>query len=259
MTLETPLGKAEYTITGLYGYSEKGEVSGLTEADAPLFEVFVTPEDVVKLAGETADGYFLGGNVTFATPEEAKRFVEQANEILKDSGDKALLANDSSADMFYADSDELFSSVALDGTGLDGSALPEDLLAKEGVTMVNVWATFCNPCLAEMPHLEELNNEFAAAGKNFKVAGVVADLTNERGEINQELLDLAKEIVAKTGVTYQNIIPGEKLQSDTLANVTAFPTSFFLNDKGEVLKTAMGATTKDDWAKTVNELLEDLK
>lgn len=259
VTLDTPLGKVEYTLTGLYGYSEKGEVGGLTEENAPLFEIFVTPEDIVKLAGETANGYFLGGNVTFATPEEAKSFVEKANEILKDSGDKAMLAGDSSADMFYADGDELFSGVALDGTDLDGNALPEDLLAKDGITMVNVWATFCNPCLAEMPHLEELNNEFAKAGKNFKVVGVVADVVNEKGETNQGLLDLAKEIMTKTGVTYPNILPGEKLRSDTLSNVTAFPTSFFLNDKGEVLKTVMGATTKEDWVKTVNELLEDLK
>ena len=170
-----------------------------------------------------------------------------------------MLASDSSADMTYADSDELFQDVALDGTDLDGKALPEDLLVKDGVTMVNVWATFCNPCLAEMPHLEELNKEFAAAGKNFKVVGIAADVVNEKGEVGQEQLDLAKEIVKKTGVNYTNIIPGEKLQSDILPNVTAFPTSFFLNDKGEVIKTVMGATTKDDWANTANELLESLK
>ena len=70
---------------------------------------------------------------------------------------------------------------------------------------------------------------------------------------------LAKEIVEKTGVKYTNIIPGEKLQSETLSNVTAFPTSFFLNDKGEVIKTVMGATTKEDWVKIADELLESIK
>lgn len=259
ITLDTPLGKAEYEITGLYGFSEKGKVGGLTEENAPLYEIFVTPEDIVKLTGTSKDGYFLGDTVTCATAEEAKKLVEQASAILKDYGVQATLASDSSADMTYADSDEMFQDVALDGTDLDGKALPKDLLAKDGVTMVNVWATFCNPCLAEMPHLEELNKEFAAAGKNFKVVGIAADVVNEKGEVGQEQLDLAKEIVKKTGVTYTNIIPGEKLQSDILPNVTAFPTSFFLNDKGEVIKTVMGATTKDDWANTANELLESLK
>ncbi|QBE96272.1 TlpA disulfide reductase family protein [Blautia producta] len=259
ITLDTPLGKAEYEITGLYGFSEKGKVGGLTEENAPLYEIFVTPEDIVKLTGTSKDGYFLGDSVTCATAEEAKKLVEQASAILKDYGVQAMLASDSSADMTYADSDELFQDVALDGTDLDGKALPEDLLVKDGVTMVNVWATFCNPCLAEMPHLEELNKEFAAAGKNFKVVGIAADVVNEKGEVGQEQLDLAKEIVKKTGVNYTNIIPGEKLQSDILPNVTAFPTSFFLNDKGEVIKTVMGATTKDDWANTANELLESLK
>ena len=259
VTVDTPLGKAEYKITGLYGYSEKGKVGGLTEENSPLYELFVTPEDIVKLTGTSKDGYFLGNTVTCATAEEAKKLVEQASALLKDYGMKAMLASDSSAYLSYADSDELFQNVALDGTDLDGKALPEDLLAKGGVTMVNVWATFCNPCLEEMPHLEELNKEFAAAGKNFKVVGIAADVVNDKGEVGQEQLDLAKEIVKKTGVTYMNIIPGEKLQSDILPNVTAFPTSFFLNDKGEVIKTVMGATTKDDWANTANELLESLK
>lgn len=259
VTVDTPLGKAEYEITGLYRYSEKGKVGGLTEENAPLYEIFVTTEDIVKLTGTSEDGYFLGNSVTCATAEEAKKLVEQASAILKEYDMKAMLASDSSAEMTYADSNELFQNVALDGTDLDGKALPEDLLAKGGVTMVNVWATFCNPCLEEMPHLEELNKEFAAAGKNFKVVGIAADVVNEKGEVGQEQLDLAKEIVKKTGVTYTNIIPGEKLQSDILPNVTAFPTSFFLNDKGEVIKTVMGATTKDDWANTANELLESLE
>lgn len=169
VTLDTPLGKAEYEITGLYGYSEKGKVGGLTEENSPLYEIFVTPEDIVKLTGTSKDGYFLGNTVTCSTAEEAQKLVEQASAILKDYGAKAMLASDSSAELSYADSDELFQNVALDGTDLDGNPLPEDLLAKGGITMVNVWATFCNPCLAEMPHLEELNKEFAAAGKNFKV------------------------------------------------------------------------------------------
>ncbi|MCB7304449.1 redoxin family protein [Bariatricus massiliensis] len=259
VTVDTPLGKAEYEITGLYRYSEKGKVGGLTEENAPLYEIFVNTEDIVKLTGTNKDGYFLGNSVTCATAEEAKKLVEQASAILKEYDMKAMLASDSSAEMTYADSNELFQDVALDGTDLDGKALPDDLLAKDGVTMVNVWATFCNPCLEEMPYLEKLNKEFAAAGKNFKVVGIAADVINDKGKVGQEQLDLAKEIVKKTGVTYTNIIPGEKLQSDILPNVTAFPTSFFLNDKGEVIKTVMGATTKDDWANTANELLESLK
>ena len=259
ITIETPLGKAEYEITGLYGYSEKGEVGGLTEENSPLFEIFVTPQDIVKLAGEKSEGYFLGNTVTCATPEEAKNFVDQANENLKDYGVKAMLSSDSSADMFFSDSNEMFESVKLEGTDFDGNALPEDLLAKDGVTMVNVWATFCNPCLAEMSHLEELNNEFKAEGKNFKVIGIAADILNDKGEINEDSLALAKEILSKIGVTYQNMIPSNDLQNDTLSKVTAYPTSFFLNEDGKVIKTVMGATTKEDWTRIANELIESLK
>ena len=125
--------------------------------------------------------------------------------------------------------------------------------------MVNVWATFCNPCLAEMSHLEELNNEFKAEGKNFKVIGIAADILNDKGEINEDSLALAKEILSKIGVTYQNMIPSNDLQNDTLSKVTAYPTSFFLNEDGKVIKTVMGATTKEDWTRIANELIESLK
>ena len=38
--------------------------------------------------------------------------------------------------------------------------------------MVNVWATTCGPCIQEMPHIQQLANNYA--GRGLKVATVLA-------------------------------------------------------------------------------------
>ena len=46
-------------------------------------------------------------------------------------------------------------------TGLDGEEVDQSIFTGYDVTMVNVWATFCGPCLSEMPDLGALHQEFS--------------------------------------------------------------------------------------------------
>ena len=46
--------------------------------------------------------------------------------------------------------------------------------------MVNIWATFCSPCIREMPELAELNEAY---GDNFQVIGIVVDAADENGNL----------------------------------------------------------------------------
>lgn len=41
------------------------------------------------------------------------------------------------------------------------------------VTLVDVWATWCAPCIAAMPHLEEMQEKYGAHG--FTVVGIMSD------------------------------------------------------------------------------------
>ena len=42
---------------------------------------------------------------------------------------------------------------------LDGNTVDESIFADYEVTMVNLWGTFCGPCLQEMPDLGEISDE----------------------------------------------------------------------------------------------------
>lgn len=57
--------------------------------------------------------------------------------------------------------------MAMDGTLGDLSAFEGQIL------LVNVWATWCPPCVVELPSLERLNDEFSSAG--LKIAAVSVD------------------------------------------------------------------------------------
>ena len=46
---------------------------------------------------------------------------------------------------------------------IDGTPTDQTIFADTKVTMVNMWATFCGPCIKEMPDIAELSKEYNSA------------------------------------------------------------------------------------------------
>ena len=81
---------------------------------------------------------------------------------------------------------------------LDMNDVDQSILAGHKLTLINVWATFCGPCLSEMPSLGELNTEYADQG--FQIVGIVTDVVNSDGTLSDSQVSLAKEYAEKTGL-----------------------------------------------------------
>lgn len=92
-------------------------------------------------------------------------------------------------------------------TDIEGNAVDESLFSDYKLTMVNVWATYCGPCISEMPDLGTLAEEYA--DKGFQIVGLVSDVLDSDGNLDSAQIDKAKEIVASTGANYTHIVPGE--------------------------------------------------
>ncbi len=138
-------------------------------------------------------------------------------------------------------------------TDLDGNTLDQSVLTNAKLTMVNVWATFCSPCLAEMPDLALLADELAADG--VQVIGLVSDVLQTGGTLNPDAVALAREIVNKTGANYLHIIPSEDLYN-LLNQITSVPTTFFVDANGiQVGNVYLGARDHDEWAQIIAETL----
>ncbi|MDR3119884.1 MAG: TlpA family protein disulfide reductase [Clostridiales bacterium] len=115
---------------------------------------------------------------------------------------------------------------------LDGGTFTNEDLAKYDLTMVNVWTTWCSYCVKEMPDLEKLFTGMLPENVN---------LISICGDANEEP-ELAKEMMEKLNLTFKALIPDEKLKESLLKEITSFPSTFFVDSKGNVVgKMQLGA------------------
>jgi thiol-disulfide isomerase/thioredoxin len=124
-----------------------------------------------------------------------------------------------------------------------------DIFKNKKVTMINIWGTFCGPCVEELPPLEELYKEYQSKG--FNLIGVVAD-----GETNEVQAML---ILKKTKSDFINLIPNEKFKDDFVNKTKAVPVSVLVNSKGKILETVVGSRSKGEYKKIIERNLLKIK
>ncbi len=142
--------------------------------------------------------------------------------------------------------------ITFEAQDLEGNTVTEEVFAESELTMVNVWATYCNPCLSEMPELGELAGEYSS--DEFQIIGIVSDV-QEGADL--EMTVYAATLVEQTGAAYPHLLLNESLFRAMLSDVSAVPTTFFVNEKGEVLDTVVGAMDKDSWKEKIDGLLKE--
>ena len=140
-------------------------------------------------------------------------------------------------------------------TDLAGNEVTQSVFEGHPVTMVNVWATFCGPCLREMPDLGALHQEFSEQG--FQILGIVTDVQAPDGSISQEQVDLAAQIAEETGASYLHLLPSEDLIACLLWQVSSVPTTIFVDETGALIgKGYLGSRDAAAWRSIIEEKLE---
>lgn len=139
---------------------------------------------------------------------------------------------------------------------LQGQTVNQEILAGKKLTMVNIWATFCSPCIREMPDLGALAQEYA--DKGVQIVGLLSDATASDGSISPSQVELAQQIVDATGANYLHIIPtGDML--GLLYQITSVPTTFFVDETGKQVGTGyVGSKDKEAWAAIIDQMLEEV-
>ena len=159
-------------------------------------------------------------------------------------------SNDSAASESSDDSAETF-QLTFTAKDLDGNEVDQSVFANAKLTMMNIWATFCGPCINEMPELGELAAE---GGTNYQIIGVCADLNG-----TEDMLEDAKEIVSQTKANYLHLQPSEDLYPVLTAS-SSVPVTFFFDSEGKLVgKGILGAQKKDTWSQVISERLEMIK
>ena len=145
--------------------------------------------------------------------------------------------------------------VTFEATTLDGETITSDIFADSKLTMLNVWATYCNPCLNEMPDLAEVAVAYEVA--DFQLLGILSDVSvfSEAAALSE-----AKDLVTETGATtYPHLLLNESLYNNLVGAIDSVPTTFFVNQDGELLGYIVGAHDKETWESVINELLAEME
>lgn len=150
-----------------------------------------------------------------------------------------------------SDQEAASAQVVFEGKDIDGNTVSSDIFAESKITMVNVWATYCNPCLREMPAIGELAGEYDAS--QFQVIGIISDVQEGAA---QETLDMAADLIEMTSADYAHLLLNESLYYALLTDVSAVPTTFFIDGDGKILDVVIGARDKDGWKEMIDEYLE---
>lgn len=142
--------------------------------------------------------------------------------------------------------------ITFDTKDLNGNAATSDLFGQNKVTMINIWGTFCGPCIAEMPDIQALSEEMKDQGVG--IIGIVMDTVDGNYTEDQTVIELAKQIVSEKGVAYQNLITNKDLSE--LVPVVAVPTTIFVDSEGNMLgDAAVGSKGKDEYRQLIEAAL----
>ena len=128
----------------------------------------------------------------------------------------------------------------------------KDYVKDNKLTMINIWGTFCGPCLSEMPALGEIERRYK--DKGFEIVGLTCDVYDLKGNYDESIIDEARAIIEDTGITYPVLVAPAQLMLDI--GLQYVPTTYFLDSEGNVLgPPEIGSKTSVEWEDVINRYL----
>ena len=131
---------------------------------------------------------------------------------------------------------------------VNGQNVTNDIFAQKKLTVLNIWGTFCPPCIGEMPELGEWARDMSS---DVQLIGIVCDV---RGNNDSETIESAKEILSDSNAEFLNIVPNAEI-NQYLQNVEAVPTTIFINSQGEIVGNPIIGADVEGYKNFVEEYL----
>ncbi len=131
---------------------------------------------------------------------------------------------------------------------LNGDTVTDQVFAGKSVTMINIWGTYCGPCISEMPALQDLN---AHLPDNAQILGIIVDVrADDKGNLQS-----AVKIANDAGVTFDNLILTDEL-AWALSGVQFIPTTIFVDSDGRIIGNAIVGAQMQEYISRLESLLD---
>ena len=109
---------------------------------------------------------------------------------------------------------------------LNGNVVTQELFMGKELTVLNVWGTFCTPCINEMPDLAEWSQSMP---EGVQLVGLVSDLRSYDDAVT---LEKARTICESTGANvYTSLVANDDFLT-LLQGIVGVPTTFFIDGNG---------------------------
>lgn len=113
------------------------------------------------------------------------------------------------------------------------------------IVVYNGWGPWCSACVAEMPDLNRLSQEYA--DKGILVVGIVADYTQQitnNPKYDQQIAD----VVESYGITYPIVMCDDEFIDEVQPTMKGcFPATWVVDKDGNLIEYFIGSKSAEDW------------
>lgn len=117
--------------------------------------------------------------------------------------------------------------------------------SKGKVVLLDFWATWCPPCVAEIPHFKELYAQYK--DKGFEIIGVSLD---------QEGVKVVGPFAKKNAIQYPIVIGNDQV-TRSYGGIRGIPTTFLIDRKGKIAQKYVGYHDKKVFEESIVLLLAE--
>jgi peroxiredoxin len=133
-----------------------------------------------------------------------------------------------------------FTAPRIDGTTFDSRSFDGK------VTVVNFWATWCAPCVVEIPEFVALYDEWS--DRPFEIVGIASDW---------EGFEVVRPFAEDFLMNYPVVSDSAGTVGEKFGGVYALPTTFVIDARGQVVRRYMGLFPFDDFRSEVDSLITE--
>lgn len=139
---------------------------------------------------------------------------------------------------------------SFDAEDIFGAKVSSKVFEENKLTVVNLFTTWCAPCISELPELAKLDKELEDIG----FIGIVLNI-NEGDGIVESALRTAKDLCSDSGAEYPYLIPDESLV-EFCRSIYSVPTTYFVDSNGKIVgDPVVGSNTASEWKEIIEQKL----